>query len=86
MTTEEHISNFSLTLTKILNQEIELGNKIVETSTGWSEENTIIVFLGKPFKADYEFENIEYRDINDPHYWKAEYYDKSTNHILACKF
>lgn len=86
MTTQKHIDNFSLTLTKILNKEIELGNTIVETSKGWPDENTIIIFLDKPFNDEYEFENIEYRNIDDPHYWKAEYFDKLTNHILACKF
>ena len=86
MKTQEHIDNFSLTLTKLLNQELELGNKIAETSKGFPEKETIIIFLEKPFKLTYKFDNIEYRNIDDPHYWKEEYYDTSTQHILACKF
>ena len=86
MKTQEHIDSFSLTLAKLLNRELELGNEIVETSKGWPEEDTIIIFLDKPFKVIHSFDNIEYRNINDPHYWKAEYYDASTGHILACKF
>ena len=86
MTTQEHIDNFSLALTKILNQEIEFGNEIIETSKGWPDENTIIIFLKKTFIGKYEFENAEYRSILDPHYWKAEYFDRTENHILACKF
>jgi hypothetical protein len=86
MTTQEHIDNFSLTLTKILKQELKLGNKIVETSKGWPDNDTIIIFLGEPFKTTYDIDNIEYRNIDDPHYWKAEYFDTSTKHVLACKF
>jgi len=86
MTTQEHIDNFSSILTKILNQELEFGNEIVETSKGWPEENTIIVFLKKPFIKEYNLENTEYRNINDPHYWKAEYFDLSTKHVLVCRF
>ena len=87
MKTQEHyLDNFSLTLTKILNQEIELGNEIKEISKGWPNENSIIISLKKPFNNDYNFENVEFRNIDDPHYWKAEYFDKSTSHILTCGF
>lgn len=86
MKKQEHIDNFSPTLIKILKQEIRLGNEIVETSKGWPEEETIMIFLKKPFIGNYELENTEYRNIDDPHYWKAAYVDGLTNHILACKF
>ncbi|MGF7040208.1 hypothetical protein M2273_003468 [Mucilaginibacter lappiensis] len=86
MITQEHIDNFSSELTKILNSELRLGNEIVETSKGWPNEETIMVFLKSPFIGCYKLNDIDYRDINDIHYWKAEYFDKSTNHGLACKF
>ncbi|MFC0344097.1 hypothetical protein [Epilithonimonas hispanica] len=86
MIDKNHITSFSKELTEILNREIKLGNQIAETSKGWPQEDAIIIFLDKPFKKQYKFENIEFRNIDDPHYWKAEYYDKSNNHILACKF
>ena len=86
MKNQEHIDNFSLILTKILNQEVELGNEIAETSKGWPDEKTIIIFLKRPFKDKYTFENVEYRNVDDPHYWKAEYVDHTTKHVLACRF
>jgi hypothetical protein len=86
MTNQEHIDDFSATLTEILNQEVVLGNQIVETSKGWPDEKTIIIFLKRPFLEKYKFENVEFRNVDDPHYWKAEYVDHLTNHILACKF
>ena len=86
MITQEHIDNFSLTLKEILNREIDLGNEIIETSKGWPDGNAIIIFLKNPFVNEYEIINVEYRNIDDPHYWKAEYFDSSTKHILACKF
>ncbi|MDH7462158.1 hypothetical protein QEG73_12745 [Chitinophagaceae bacterium 26-R-25] len=86
MITPKHIHDFSSTLSKILNRELELGNEIVETSKGWPEETTIIILLKKPFINKYESENVEYRIINDPHYWNAEYLDRSNKHVLACRF
>lgn len=86
MKKQEHIDNFSLILTKILNQEVELGNEIAETSKGWPDEKTIFIFLKRPFKDKYTFENVEYRNVDDPHYWKAEYVDHMTKHVLACRF
>ncbi len=86
MTTQEHIDDFSSTLKKILTQEVDLGNEIVETSKGWPDEKTIIIFLKRPFLEQYTFENVEFRNVDDPHYWKAEYVDHSTKHVLACKF
>ncbi|KDN55773.1 hypothetical protein FEM21_11640 [Flavobacterium seoulense] len=86
MLSQEHIDNFSSTLTTILNREIELGNEIIETSQGWPNQGTIIIFLKKPFLGNYKIKNTEYRNVNDSHYWKAEYFDSSTNHVLVCKF
>ncbi len=86
MISREHIKNFSAALKPILNREIEQGNVIIETSAGWPEQNSIIIFLEKPFLTQHKIDKIEYRSLNDPHYWKAEYLDSSTNHVLACKF
>ncbi|RFM26446.1 hypothetical protein [Deminuibacter soli] len=86
MITQEHIDNFSPALKQIMEGELKLGNIIAETAKGWPAYNTIIVFLQKPFIAHYETDNVVYRDVNDRHYWKAEYTDKQTQHILACFF
>ncbi|MFO0356287.1 MAG: hypothetical protein ACK50A_04975 [Sphingobacteriaceae bacterium] len=86
MTTQEHIDQFSETLKKILKSEIELGNSIAETSKGWPQKDSIIISLKQPFSDNYNFENVQFKKIDDPHYWKSEYIDKLTNHILACRF
>jgi len=86
MTSKEHIENFSKPLTGILENELHLGNEIVETSGGWPSPNSIVIFLKKPFLRDYALEDLEFREVNDPHWWKSEYVDKKSNHILACKY
>lgn len=86
MITQSHIDQFSMVLTEILDDELELGNDIAETARGWPQSDSIIIFLAQPFKAEYALENTEYREINDPHYWKAEYEDKLTKHLLVCRF
>lgn len=86
MLDEKHIENFSPALLKILKQELLIGNEVVETASGWPFEKTIIVFLKHPFSNSYMAKDVEFREINDIHYWKSEYVDHKTNHILACKF
>ena len=86
MITQNHIDSFSPILMKILNNEISLGNTIAETSKGWPKKESVIIILKLPFFQGYKVEALAYKEINDVHYWKAEYFDSNTNHILACKF
>jgi hypothetical protein len=86
MVSQEHIDSFSPTLLKILNNEINLGNEIIETSKSWPKKESVVIILKLPFIQDYKIEAVEYREINDIHYWKAEYFHSDTNHTLACKF
>lgn len=71
---------------EILNAEIAYGNKIVESSQGWPDKESTLILLEKPFHKTYSTDKLEYRDINDPHYWKEEYIDKSNAQTIACKF
>ena len=86
MKEQGHIEKLSQGLAEILNSEIDFGNEVIETFSGWPKEETILVILKKPFFKRYLKEQIEFREINDPHYWKDEYHDMVTDHILACKF
>ncbi len=86
MISEGHIENFSKSLKSILEEELKMGNEFFETSKGWPEENSIMIILKKPFLNTYELDHVNYKDVNDPHYWKAEYFDILSKHVLACKF
>jgi hypothetical protein len=83
---QEHLNELSKRLKEILHSEISLGNEIVETSKGWPYPETVIVFLRRSFKTEYTIVGLDYTEINDPHWWKSEYHDRDTKHILACKF
>lgn len=85
---QTHVDELSLKLKNILESEIKAGNSIAETWTGWPYQNTVCVALLLPFLVKMEDlpEGIVYRGTNDPHYWKAEYYDSITNHMLVCRF
>lgn len=86
MIKQEHIDSFNKALTSILEFELRKGNSIEETSFGWPDDNTIIIFLKKPFFGSYDMDFIEYRELNDPHWCKAEYFSHKDKHVLACKF
>jgi hypothetical protein len=84
---QDYIDSFSERLKSILNNEIKLGNKILWTEKDWPYKNGIAILLNHQFSHRYHlFPGIEYEEINNPHYWKAQYFDSSTKHILACNF
>jgi hypothetical protein len=83
---DDHLKRLSSKLSQILADEITAGNRVVETSEGWPETKSINVFLERPFINSYDLEGVEFREINDPHWWKSEYIDHITRHILASKF
>ena len=75
-------------LRDIVDSEIKAGNEIVETHAGWPHETSIFVNLRKPFltKPGKLPSGVVFREVNDPHWWKAEYFHEPSGHILACRF
>ena len=73
---------------KILQDELDAGNEINETYQGWKYEDSIMVFLKYSFKAPVKTDlpGISYLELNDPHYWKAEYYEEDSHQTIACDF
>lgn len=83
------VKKFTGKLKEILELELKAGNEIVETADcNWPFPNSIMIFLKEPFKMliQRNLDNIEFRNINDTHFWKAEYFDKITNQYLCCLF
>ena len=74
-------------LNLVLQGELAAGNRIAEDTGGWGAM-TRLVILGDPFKTDTAVlpAGLEYHDVNDPHYWKAEFHDPRTRELLACRF
>lgn len=88
-TDEEIINEFTGELKNILNLELEAKNKVSETYKGdWPYPHCKMVFLEYCFLTPIRrnIDGIEFRNINDPHYWKAEYYDSNSNQFLCCGF
>jgi hypothetical protein len=90
MQEKEHINELSLPLKEILKKELNSGNRVIETSKSeWSNgKNILMIFLAAPFATKYDFDPdvLVYNELNDPHYWKAEYYDIKNNCVLACSY
>lgn len=76
-------------LEKILYNELKAGNTIREISVGgFGDEKHLYIILNKTFitKIMNNYNNIKYIEINDPHYWKAEYTDIKNKQTIACPF
>jgi hypothetical protein len=71
-------------LREILKVELAAGNRVVETWDGWG----LGVVLERPFLREHVIagSRVAYHDVNDPHYWKAQYSVKELGQLVACRF
>ena len=70
-------------LQAILRAELQAGNAIAESWSDWG----LGVLLRDPFHQAHDHSGrIVYRDLNDPHYWKAEYSCPDLQQIVGCRF
>lgn len=81
---ERRIAALGPELKAVLDAELNAGNYIVET---W-ENFGFYVLLGKPFQCRHHVDerSLEYRAVDDPHYWKAEIRSRLTDQVVACRF
>jgi ribosomal-protein-alanine N-acetyltransferase len=72
-------------LKKILQAELSAGNEVVETGGGWPDRDSVFVRLRDAFRTDRSQlpEGVQYLELNDPHWWKAEFSTALPKHILA---
>ncbi len=75
-------------LRDILDRELNAGNEIREMSAGWPKPMSVLIILKYAFKAGGTSppNGIVYNEINDPHYWFAEFLHEETSQIVACPF
>ena len=66
--------------------EVEIVNSLGTTEEYKSQNNfkqISYVYVGKVIK---DTKNTKYIEIDDPHYWKAEYTDIQNKQTIACPF
>ena len=80
----ERIERLCPALRAIVNAEIRAGNRVVETWEGWG----FVIMLAAPFVQRHicDSNEIQYRDVDDPHYWKSEYNCAAHGQTVACRF
>jgi hypothetical protein len=85
---ERHVALLHPSLFPILNKELNLGNEVVETAVDWPRPGSIFIMLAHPFRPRIGElpDQVTFRELTDPHYWKAEYVQEGVKHVLACRF
>lgn len=75
-------------LQPLLAAELAAGNRIADCGPSPRQPQGILVLLAKDFKARPSTlpAGIDYVEINDPHWWKAEYVHPPSGHVLAARF
>ena len=73
-------------LRSILAMELAAGNDVMETGRGWPDADSVFVRLREPFQGIGGAlpEGVRYADVNDPHWWRAEYHTEKPKHLLVC--
>ena len=70
----------------ILSRELAAGNEIAEISA-WPPKCSLLVILKHAFRSPrHTGPEVELVEVNDPHYWKAEYRYRGGDQVLACGF
>ena len=85
---EEHLRRLNSALVPLLEAELKAGNTVAETWRGWPHQESLYILLARPFMVPRKQlpEGIRAVDVDDPHYWKAEYRHDESGHVLACRF
>jgi hypothetical protein len=75
-------------LRAILDAELAAGNTIAEVSRGSGKPEAVYVAQQRPFQTRQLplLPGVVYREVNDPHWWKAEYEHTATGDLLVCRF
>jgi hypothetical protein len=75
-------------LREVLDRELHAGNEIREIASGWPKPMSVLVLLQHTFRtADAPPPTgISYSEVNDPHYWLAEFRHEESGQIVACPF
>jgi hypothetical protein len=68
----------------LLQYELANGNEIAE-NTDWLPKCKKLIILKGRFHKKYDLSEIQYREINDSHYWFSEYATLNNQECLACK-
>jgi RimJ/RimL family protein N-acetyltransferase len=72
-------------LRTLLDAELTGGNEIAETGTGRPDADSVFVRLRRPFCARPKSlpAGVDYQELNDPHWWHAEYHSRNPRHLLV---
>jgi RimJ/RimL family protein N-acetyltransferase len=72
-------------LAELLRAELAAGNEVMESGRGWPDAASVFVRVKHPFRARPATlpNDVTYNEVNDPHWWKAEYTSGSPRHFVV---
>ena len=80
------VAHLCAELRGLLEAEVAAGNRIAGTGRGLHGKAGVVVLLSDPFRVKPATlpTGVEFRVVNDPLWWQAEYVHHPTQHCLAC--
>jgi hypothetical protein len=85
---KERVDELCQELRPLLDAELAAGNPIVETWKGWPHKDSLYIMLASPFRVQHASlpPEVQFRAVDDPHYWKSEFVCDRKHHAIACRF
>jgi hypothetical protein len=82
---DDVVASLCAELTALLRAERAAGNAVVETARDYPLAVNVWMrrFRARPDKLP---AHVRFEEINDPHYWFAEYQCQKHRHFLGCRF
>lgn len=82
------IGRLSPVLRTLLDAELAAGNEVQDTGADFPRPGSFLVRLRRRFRAiPAELPaGVVYRELNDVHWWQAEYEHTPAGHYLVCGF
>ena len=85
---ESTVAHLCAELRALLEAELAAGNAIAGAGRGLHGKGSVLVLLREPFRVRPASlpAGVERHEINDPRWWKSEYFHAPTKQCLACCF
>ena len=87
-TPQRSIEDLCPELRALVAAELAAGNAVIECRPGLYGPEALLVLLDGPFRCAPATppSGVEFREINDPHWWKAEYFHVATKDAVAARY
>jgi hypothetical protein len=77
---------FSPAIQRLIDLELAAGNAVECVGPPWGDLHFLVMLRGEFRTSAADHPSLRYSEVNDPHYWKAQFVDEAARQAVACRF